>query len=205
MDLKQRFEALWAYWEADKSKVETLWTELTDKYNEPHRYYHNLEHLRELFSYYNDYYGKLANPQEVAFAIFYHDIIYDIWSKKNELKSAELAKRHLESYQVNDNNIIRIFDLIMVTKDHTPKQNSDEKWIIDFDLGVLGQSWDRYHAYTRKIRKEYGAVPSFIYRKGRKKVLEHFLEKEYVYKTDVFRSRFEIKARNNIKKELEIL
>ncbi len=205
MNLEQRFRSLHTIWVTDETRVDNLWIELTNKYNETHRHYHNLEHIRALFAYYDDYNTELKYPNEVACALFYHDIIYDIWSKKNELKSAELVRAHLESYRLNDSCIDRICNLIMVTKDHKPKDNEDEKWMIDFDIGILGRSWDRYHVYTQQIRKEYSAVPGFIYRKGRKKVLDHFLEKDFIYSTKFFRDRFEIKARSNIKKELETL
>ena len=92
----------------------------------------------------------------------------------------------------------------MATKDHSPR-NNDEKWMIDFDLAILGQTWDVYATYTKQIKEEYKAVPNFMYRRGRKKVLKHFLNKNRIFSTDIFYTQYELQARENLKKELTLL
>ena len=205
MSLKEKFLKLLEDLGMERSLIANQWEEVRESYSEPFRMYHNQNHLKELFKYFDIYYEELEHPDEVAYAIFYHDIIYKVWSKNNELKSAELATKYLLLIKWSDTKIRRVFDLIMSTKDHVPGKNKDAKWMIDFDLVVLGQSWDTYYGYTQKIRKEYKTVPSFIYRKGRRKVLNHFLNKKRIYMTDTFYNLYEIKARENMKKELEIL
>ncbi len=205
MNLQERFYEVLANWNEDRSQGESQWNELRNKYCDSSRHYHDLNHLRELFKYFDRYKENLNHPEEVAYAIFYHDIIYNIWSKNNELNSGELAMDYLLITYAQDRAIERVFNLIMGTKDHSPKMNTDEKWMVDFDLGILGQSWDKYHSYTKQIREEYGSVPNFMYKRGRKKVLRQFLNKNRIYKTDAFYQLFENNARNNIKRELEIL
>ena len=75
--------------------------------------------------------------------------------------------------------------------------NNDEKWMIDFDLGILGQPWNRYFEYTKQIREEYKSVPNFMYKRGRRKVLQHFLNKSNIYATDSFYEQYERQAREN--------
>jgi predicted metal-dependent HD superfamily phosphohydrolase len=205
MLLKARFFRLLENLGVDKSQIDDQWEELWEKYREPFRTYHNQNHLNELFKYFDTYNDNLEHPSEVAYAIFYHDIIYKVWSKNNELNSAELATEYLLVTNRSEREVKRVFDLIMSTNDHTPRKNTDEKWMIDFDLAILGQSWDIYHDYTHKIREEYSTVPGFMYRKGRRKVLNHFLNKKRIFKTDTFYNLYEMKARENMKKELEIL
>lgn len=77
--------------------------------------------------------------------------------------------------------------------------------MVDFDLGILGQSWERYYVYTQQIRKEYSSVPNFMYKRRRSKVLKHFLDKNKIYSTAIFYQLFEAKARENLNKELETL
>jgi len=58
-----------------------------------------------------------------------------------------------------------------------------------------------YDQYKAAIRAEYRIYPDILYRKGRKKVLEHFLERDQIYYTSVFQAREE-KARANLEREL---
>jgi len=75
----------------------------------------------------------------------------------------------------------------------------------DADLSILGQSWEVYFTYSKHVRKEYGQYPLFLYKKGRKKVLKHFLDMERIFKTDHFFELYEKHARVNLQRELEIL
>lgn len=205
MELRDRFYKTLKLLEVNWGHHEQLWLELDEKYCQSGRKYHNLNHLSELFTFFDIYTNQLRNPIEVAFAIFYHDIIYNIWSKNNELKSAELAKARLSNEAIESSSIDRIYNLIMVTKDHQPKENSDESWIVDFDLGILGQNWETYNKYRLQIREEYASVPEFMYKKGRKKVLNYFLNQPKIYQTKAFEDLFELNARENLKKELKLL
>lgn len=205
MTLKERFYHIATQWFKDKALLEQYWNELSENYSETFRKYHNSNHLLELFKYYDTYCEELKQPKEVAFAIFYHDIIYNIWSNKNELKSAKLAQKYLKATKLDDSAINRIFNLILVTKNHEPKDNVDEKWMVDFDIAILGQPWEDYLQYTKHIREEYASVPKLMYKQGRRKVLVHFLNKERIYQTEIFFKLYELEARNNLNKELEIL
>jgi len=92
----------------------------------------------------------------------------------------------------------------MATKTHTAK-NNDTKWLIDFDLAILGQSFKTYERYTKLIREEYKTVPNFIYKKGRKKVLQYFIKKPFIFATEKFKNLYEDKAKENLNYELKQL
>jgi predicted metal-dependent HD superfamily phosphohydrolase len=55
------------------------------------------------------------------------------------------------------------------------------------------------------IRKEYNFYPDFMYKPGRQKVLQHFIQMPRIYKTDYFHDRYEEKARDNLHVELKEL
>ena len=204
MDLKARFYTLVAPW-AKTPQIEVYWELLSKNHAQAFRHYHNFKHLEALFGYFDIYNAALKYPSDVAFAIFYHDSIYNIWSKKNELLSAELAKTHLSQTQLDPTAVSRIFNLILATKSHNPQDHTDEQWMVDFDIAILGQSWDTYAQYTKAIRKEYAAVPNLLYKKGRKKALQHFLDKPRIYHSSPFYEAYEASARTNLKKELNTL
>lgn len=201
LNLEKRFNKLLLNYTTDDSLIHNLWTSLFNKYSEKHRSYHNLNHLNELFNYFDTFYECLENTKMVSFSIFYHDVIYNIWKKDNEEKSAIYAIKQLSQLPIFTNVLNGIEKQIIATKTHESK-NSDTQFLIDFDLSILGQSKDIYIKYTQDIRKEYQLVPEILYKKGRKKVLQHFIEKEYIYKTPTFINLYEKQAKNNLLEEL---
>ncbi|MGB1240979.1 MAG: hypothetical protein ACPG49_00555 [Chitinophagales bacterium] len=189
-----------------ESIVEEQWQNLRKHYQESHRHYHNLTHLQELFELLLPLAAKLEHPKAVYFAIFYHDIIYNSFRKDNELKSAEYADKVLPLLKVDSTTIQLTYSLIMATKDHHAMlPSNDFHYFLDADLAILGANREKYDAYAKAIRQEYRHVPSILYRRGRKKVLQHLLQKTPLYNTPEFFERFEAQARANIKMELKLL
>lgn len=204
MDLQEMFISLFFKYVSKESDLTRLWNELEEAYQEDFRKYHNLNHLEELFRYYEIYKSALKHPEEIALAIFYHDYVYNIWKKDNEDKSAIKATQVLKSIRYSIESIHRIEQLILATKHHNGA-SKDEKFLIDFDLAIIGKSEEEYKQYAINIRKEYAKVPSFMYRKGRKKVLQHFLDKKSIFQTTEFISKYEEQARRNLRTELNQL
>lgn len=203
-ELKNRFCTLLETYTANTSLIDDLWNNLEKRYSEKHRTYHNLKHLKELFDYFDFHHEQLENPNIVAFSIFYHDIIYNIWKKDNEEKSADLAIKVLSELQLSQSQFNTTHEQIIATKTHESNFN-DSKFLIDFDLAILGQSEEIYQEYSQSIRKEYKLVPDFMYKKGRIKVLQHFINKKNIYKTAVFIASFEKNAKENLQGELNQL
>lgn len=203
MDLQQRFIDLLSSIGFEEKIIPTKWVELQKAYSKKSRHYHNLNHLIEMITEFDVNYAKLNYPNEVLYAIFYHDYIYNSSRKDNELKSAEFAVKILPP--VTSVNKDRIFNLILVTKDHQCSGNEDEKWLIDFDLKILSKDWEDYKIYFEQIRKEYSIYPDFLYKPGRKKALKHFLENKFIFQTEEFIKAYETKARENIKHEIQYL
>jgi predicted metal-dependent HD superfamily phosphohydrolase len=94
---------------------------------------------------------------------------------------------------------------ILATKSHHQSSDTDTNFFTDADLSVLGQSWEIYSTYFKNVRKEYSIYPDLLYNPGRKKVLNHFLAMDRIFKTEFFYDKFEIQAKKNLRKELEIL
>lgn len=204
MILQQRFYQLLQKYSIEDFIKNSLWNTLEKNYFEKHRAYHNFTHIEELFSYFDIYKDELENADVVSFSIFYHDIIYNIWKKDNEEKSALFALDCLSKIDLPSNYLDIIHTQIIATKTHQANDN-DTKWFVDFDLGILGTSPHTYSKYTKFIREEYKLVPSLLYKKGRKKVLQHFINKPSIYATDTFRYLYEEQARMNLKNELNSL
>lgn len=204
MNLQELFTDLFIRIGFTQNDTAVKWNELKKAYSHASRKYHNLNHLEEMITAFTVYQKELQYPDEVLYAIFYHDYVYKSTRKDNELKSAEYALAILPKSNVAMHKE-RVYDMILATKDHICHDNKDEKWLIDFDLKILAKDWENYKVYYEQIRKEYSIYPDFLYTPGRKKALTHFLENEYIYQTDEFRKLYESKARENIKKEISLL
>lgn len=79
--------------------------EMHARYSEPHRAYHTLQHLEECMAWVGQVRNLLHEPGEVAFALFYHDVIYDTHASDNEARSADLALDVLGEYTGVDRNV----------------------------------------------------------------------------------------------------
>jgi len=205
MYLKENFLQLCFNFNNDQTFINNLWHEIEQKYSEKERHYHNLNHLETMLSELEPVKNKIVNFSNLSFCVFYHDVIYDAASKYNEEKSAEFAATKLEQLGLNKIDITQIQEQILATKFHQKSINEDINYLLDADLSILGKDRQTYLAYTKKIRKEYLIYPDLLYKPGRKKVLQHFLELESIFKTDYFIDKNEIQARENIEFELKNL
>src|SRR5262245_28096498 len=72
-----------------------LLEELTRRYSEPHRAYHTLQHLAEAFDTLAACGDRVERWDEVLFALWFHDAIYDTRRHDNEERSADWARDEL--------------------------------------------------------------------------------------------------------------
>ncbi|MFL9843889.1 HD domain-containing protein [Flavobacterium rhizosphaerae] len=183
----------------------TLWEDITVKYHGKKRYYHTLNHLEHMYSELCACKGAIQDWPAVIFALVYHDIIYKATAKDNEEQSAEYARKVLSKIGYPNDKINLCEEIILATKSHTISRNNSINIFTDADLAILGSSWEKYESYFKNVRKEYAVYPDILYKPGRKKVLQHFLDMENIFKTAFFRDKYETPARNNIKAELNLL
>lgn len=205
MNLRDYFFQLCLPFNQDKMMIENFWVEIEKKYAEKGRYYHNLAHLENMFSELELVKDRMVSFTNISFSVFYHDVIYDASSKLNEEKSAEFAKLRLERLALDKTDIEEISKQILATKSHQKSENNDINYLLDADLSILGKDIESYIKYTQQIRKEYSVYPDFLYKPGRRKVLQHFLELESIFKTEYFREKYEVQANRNIGLEIYTL
>lgn len=205
MQLRERFSTLCSEFTNDTHLIKRLWMEIEKRYTGKGRYYHNLQHLENMFSELDKVKDEIENYQIISFSVFYHDVIYDASSKSNEEKSAQFSEKHLRELGFGSEFIERVSDQIMATKFHQESGDNDTNYLVDADLSILGQEPEIYNGYTQKVRKEYSIYPDFLYNPGREKVLNHFLDSESIFKTEYFKEKYEQQARKNIRSEIKYL
>lgn len=201
--LKETFTNLLLRYTNNNSLIQKLWLEIEKSYTHKKRYYHSLQHLENMLQQLIEVKDKIQGWDIVLFALFYHDVVYNVLRSDNETKSAELAKERMRDISVPAGIIEACNKMILATAAHTQATDNDINYFTDSDLSVLGKDWATYVEYYQNIRKEYSVYPNLVYNPGRKKVLAHFLAMGSIYKTDSFYNKFELSARENMRKELE--
>jgi len=197
--LKDRFFNLCHKYRSDNNIVNPLYKDLLLNYTSKDRHYHNLEHIKSIFKALDGI--ELSDALE--FAIFYHDIIYDVKSNKNEELSALFCKNALRKLDVPCGIIVKAIKIILDTKKHIPTIN-DSKYMIDADLFTFANDYSEYMTTADKIRKEYLIYSDKVYINSRIEFLKSLLNREKIYLTKEFK-KYEKKARKNIYLEIQEL
>jgi predicted metal-dependent HD superfamily phosphohydrolase len=179
-----------------------VFRDLVERYGEPHRAYHTIEHVEECLDVFAWLRAEAVDPPEVEIAIWFHDAIYRTERKDNEERSAELAAAVLSRAEVPAQRIEAVRELILVTRHDAAPRTPDQAVLLDCDLAILGASPDRFAAYDAQIRREYRWVPGFLYSRERQKVLRSFLARPRIYRTKRLFEEREKQARENLERML---
>ncbi len=177
---------------------------ITRKYATPPRAYHNLKHVAHCLA---ELDRLQAGPSfdAIEIALWFHDAIYDSQAKDNEKRSAALAVRMLSDFGAPASLPSEVRDLILATRHDAPPSTPASAIIVDVDLAILGQSPAIYDRYEAAIREEYAWVDDDTFARGRRKILQSFLDREFIYTTQEMRHRYEASARKNLTRALQTL
>jgi len=108
------------------SKENEILNLIMTKYSEPHRYYHNLQHISELYNKLSLWNLNQNNQRIIVMAIIFHDIIYDPMANDNEEKSNELFLKYFSKF----NNSEKVSKLILATKNHSIHPEGEDPLLI---------------------------------------------------------------------------
>ena len=191
----------------DAVAAERALEELVRAYAEPHRHYHTLDHIADLLRLLEKH-GGVSGADAVKLAILFHDAVYDPARQDNETASARLAVVQLSALGFAADLVAKVESYILATQHGAPVAaigDADLDQLLDLDLSVLAAAPDRYRAYAQAIRQEYAMVSDALYRPGRRRVLEGFLARPQIYRTEGLRSLWEAPARANLAGEIAVL
>jgi predicted metal-dependent HD superfamily phosphohydrolase len=185
--------------------VEYLWAH----YGAPERYYHNLAHIdhcmrelewiRERFHISNVDHAEL---QAAKLALWYHDLVYDPKLHNNEELSCSILCAHAGELRLHAGLVDQAYRAIMATRHKAVPVNPIDKYVVDIDLAILHAPEPLFDTYERQVREEYAFVDDVTWTVGRIKVLQEFLDREWIYSTPMFRRRYEGDARANLKRSI---
>lgn len=197
--------------------------ELTKAYQEPHRFYHTLEHINYMLCLCRKLGWELT--KDLCYAIWFHDAIYIPGDQYNEMKSTLLLDHFLFGKPDHHTKLLtdddRLFEevkhAILSTKDHIPRNELATK-LIDLDLAILAEDstlsaesfpdfmttyhqmgeWP-YMTYLKQVRREFHAATDEQWADGRSKWIRSMLRKEIFC---IIKDK-EVPARYNLEGELK--
>lgn len=184
----------------DRDIAQQQYQIIVASYTSRNRYYHNLVHVNTCLQLFTDIKQKLVDPDAVELAIWLHDIVYVPELQFNEQLSSAVAHSFILALTGKRQLAAAVSNLIMVTKHEggSYEAGEDAKFFADIDLAILGFDREAFQKYETDIRNEYHYLQPNEYRKARISVLSNLLAQLYIYRTAVFRDRFEAVARTNI-------
>jgi predicted metal-dependent HD superfamily phosphohydrolase len=189
----------------DKNLLDTavLAGGLEARYNQPHRRYHNTEHIRRVLAAITLLDPDPTYQLELELAAWFHDAIYAPGRGDNEERSAFLAKDTLELVGASPAVGAEVARLVLLTAQHNPDPVDGAGSVLcDADLSILGSAPDDYTAYAVAIRDEYSLIPNDVFRSGRAQILQQLLARPNLFHTTIGQARWESIARANLQQEL---
>ena len=202
---EERKTALLAQWERALPHQEQMGQMLLTRYSEPHRIYHNLDHLESVLRHVEE----LADDHDlflVRLAAWFHDAVYAVPELQvtNEEASARLAFRELSRAGLEQEYLNQVARLVRLTATHVPGARDPEgELLCDADLAILAAPPEEYEAYTRAVRAEYAAVPDEDFMAARLAIMSELVDTD-IFRTSKARHLVE-RARANVAAECERL
>jgi predicted metal-dependent HD superfamily phosphohydrolase len=191
-------ENLATQWSRLRPGTEALGRDLLDRWSEPHRQYHTVDHLAAVLAVVDRYAHLAADADAVRLAAWFHDAVYDPRATDNEERSADLADRAL-----GDPEVAR---LVRLTAGHeVAPGDANGALLADADLAILAADRDAYDRYAAAVRREYAHVPEDAFRAGRARILRGLVALPALYRIVPPRADWEAAARANLARELAAL
>lgn len=185
------------------SDPSAVWSKLERRYSEPHRVYHDRQHLAHCLEQLDLADRLIAHPDRVEVAIWFHDVINDPGDANNERRSADYF-RALATGALDHGFIEDVVGLILVTTHRRAPTDPDQQFICDIDLASFGCPWECFIRDSGRVKAEFTGTEEEYYR-GKRAFLLGLLARPRIFLTDFFNSRYERQARDNIRRLLELI
>ena len=196
-----RFQSLWTCClrEDVESNTAHAWREISQAYSEPHRKYHNTDHIAHCLEEFDRVKPLADNADALEMSIWFHDVINIPDAEDNEERSAALFKS-LAGNRMQQDFVNEVCRLIMATTHRNSLNSNDEYIIADIDLSSIGLPWEDFLRDNSALKKENRDTPPEDYRQSKLKFFLNLLARPRIYYTDFFHERIEETARQNIER-----
>lgn len=169
-------------------------------------YYHGVHHTLDALKTCDLYLRNIKiGPHEaklLRLAILFHDIGFTESRVDHELKSAEIAQRILNEYDIPEKDIQIISELILSTEVGYKPKNLLEKVIRDIDLDYLGRS--DYYEISDQLYRELQVYSEIQSQNDWNKLQVKFLE-AHTYHTDYAKKNRQPNKESRIKELKKVI
>ncbi|HZJ56088.1 MAG TPA: hypothetical protein VFD38_18235 [Myxococcaceae bacterium] len=202
---RTRFGALVQRLGGDASAAGGTFEVLATAWGEPARRYHDREHLAECLHQLDLAAAGGASTDVVEFALWFHDAIYVAGARDNEESSARLLVEECGRLGLDRSVAEAAAALVRATvhEASADEPGPDEALMLDIDLSILGSDPLRFMEYEYAIEEEFQKTPRMRFRIGRGRFLASLLARPRIFCTEVFRERYEERAREQLSALLE--
>ncbi len=193
--LAERFCTLWQHCAGvDAAQV---WQGLRRHYQEPHRHYHTLAHLRHCLRELDLAGDRITERSATEMAIWFHDSVYRYGARDNEILSAAYF-RQVAADTMPAEFIARVSEFILATQHTSAARDTSVAYVVDIDLSGFGLPWDTYLADSIALRHEASGVSDTQYYPEKLQFLDKLRRWPSLFQTAYFRHRLEFGAQLNI-------
>lgn len=193
---------------ADTERAIESWRDLgvrlIERWNEPHRSYHDEQHLEYVLHSLDQLatQGERIAPATLL-AAWFHDAVYT-GRGPDERDSARLAVASLEAQRLDPALVQQVGEFVIATAPALATRSAPVPLahLLDADLSIFAASPSRYRRYTTGVRAEYAHVGERDFREGRAGILQNYLAHPAIYRTPLARRLWEDRARENLSREI---
>ena len=183
----------------NKNDVDYWWHEILENYTKKWKFYHNLNHVYSfvnLFEKYNKFINNYKN--EFLISIYFHDIIYIPSRNDNEEESINMFIKFCNEVKPNNLKKEKAIEFIAETKNHSLSKDYDFELDLFLDMDMQIVADENWEDYENKIRKEYCFMDETEYKNKRRQFLQSLVNKNRIFRTQIFYETYEQIAKNNI-------
>jgi predicted metal-dependent HD superfamily phosphohydrolase len=180
--------------------------DLLERWSEPHRRYHTLDHLAVMLRVIDEHADAADDAFACRLAAWFHDAVYAPYTPDNEERSAALAASVLPDLGVSAGRVAEVVRLVRLTAGHAVADGDRNGALLaDADLAILAAPAADYARYAAAVRQEYAAVPEDAFRSGRAQILGSFLAKPELFRAVPARAEWTARAHDNLRTEITTL
>lgn len=164
-------------------------------------HYHTPIHILSIFDFAREH--KISLQHHETLAIWFHDAIYEPTNKNNEERSTDFMIALVSEY-IPYEKYSAAANIIEDTARHLePLQYNSSDLVLDLDISNFACDCVEHLTANEAIRREFSQYSDLEFLKGRLDFLQKFLAKGFIYRTPIFKEKFETKAITNIQEDIE--
>jgi predicted metal-dependent HD superfamily phosphohydrolase len=204
--LRDRFCSLWQRHAiaGQQDIANNVFDLLCDKYQEPWRSYHNLNHILDCLNHFDACKKHAQFADAIEFAIWFHDCIYEVGAGDNEARSRDWFLEQTDGFLRLELRTV-IAKLIMATSLHSTPETSDGRLLADIDLTSFGLPWHEYLQDSMAVQSELMRNKNSGSDAGKIKFLKSLSAKGSIYYSSYYLDHFEDNAKKNVRNHLKLL